>query len=74
MSLFGGTMSTSGSQASAVVPVAKNGASLILGLGRSLLLFSQTRGLLPASHPLLMSIGRTIASLGFLPKPYKVAQ
>lgn len=59
---------------SAVVPVAKNGASLILGLGRSLLLFSQTRGLLPASHPLLMSIGRTIASLGFLPKPYKVAQ
>lgn len=56
---------------SAIGPVAKNAVSLFLGLGRSLLLFRQTRHLLPASHPVLVSLGRTVASLGFLPKPYK---
>ncbi|MDP9811992.1 glycosyltransferase involved in cell wall biosynthesis [Rhizobium tibeticum] len=51
--------------------VAKNALSLGAGCLRSMALFLRTRRLLPASHPLLVSLGRTLASLGFLPTPYR---
>jgi glycosyltransferase involved in cell wall biosynthesis len=51
--------------------VAKNFVSLGLGLVRSLAAFGRTRAWLPASHPLLISVGRVMASLGMLPTPYK---
>jgi len=51
--------------------IAKNALSLGAGAMRSLTLLIRTRRLLPASHPLLVSIGRTLASLGFLPTPYR---
>jgi GT2 family glycosyltransferase len=51
--------------------LAKNVASLGVSVLRSALMLARTRKLLPASHPLLMSIGRTLASLGFSPVPYK---
>jgi GT2 family glycosyltransferase len=51
----------------------KNAVSLGLGLCRSLALFATTRRLLPATHPFLTSLGRTTASLGFIPKPYEAS-
>lgn len=51
--------------------LAKNMISIGLGVVRSIVMLVRTRKLLPATHPLLMSIGRTTASLGFLPTPYK---
>lgn len=51
--------------------LAKNGASLVLGLARGLGVLLRTRSPLLASHPLLMPVGRIVASLGLLPKPYK---
>jgi GT2 family glycosyltransferase len=49
----------------------KNGGSLALGIARGLGVLLRTRSPLLASHPLLMPVGRIIASLGMLPKPYK---
>lgn len=49
----------------------KNVASLGLGVVRSIAMLMRTRKPLPSTHPILMSIGRTTASLGFLPTPYK---
>lgn len=51
----------------------KNAGSLVLGIFRSLLILVSTRRLLPATHPFLTSLGRTVASLGFLPKPYEAS-
>ena len=51
--------------------LAKNVASLGLGILRGLAVLARTRSPLLASHPFLMPIGRITASLGFLPKPYK---
>ncbi len=51
--------------------IAKNALSLGAGFLRSMALLARTRRLLPASHPLLVSLGRTLASLGFLPTPYR---
>ena len=48
----------------------KNGASVVLGLARSLGVFARTRSPLLASHPLLMPVGRVVASLGLVPTPY----
>jgi len=53
--------------------IAKNALSLGAGCLRSMALFLRTRRLLPASHPLLVSLGRTLASLGFLPTPYRAS-
>jgi hypothetical protein len=53
--------------------IAKNALSLGAGFLRSMALFLRTRRLLPASHPLLVSLGRTLASLGFLPTPYRAS-
>ncbi|RDJ05711.1 glycosyltransferase family 2 protein [Rhizobium grahamii] len=53
--------------------IAKNALSLGAGVMRSLALLVKTRRLLPASHPLLVSVGRTLASLGFLPTPYRAS-
>lgn len=50
---------------------AKNFASLILGVARSLILFIKFKRLLPASHPVLMSLGRVLAGIGIIPMPYK---
>ncbi len=50
---------------------AKNGVSLVLGAARSLGLVLRGSSLVSASHPLLVSVGRVMASLGFLPQPYK---
>ncbi|MBW9114072.1 glycosyltransferase family 2 protein [Rhizobium cauense] len=58
---------------SAVHVFAKNGLSLGAGGLRSIALFIRTWRLLPASHPLLVSLGRTLASLGFLPTPYRAS-
>lgn len=52
---------------------AKNVASLALSIGRALGLLIRSRSLVVATHPVLMSVGRVIASLGFLPQPYKAA-
>ena len=54
--------------------LAKNVVSLGLGVFRSLGLLVKTRSLLGASHPFLVSVGRVVASLGFLPQPYKAAK
>ena len=51
----------------------KNVISLGLGVMRSLTKLSKTGSPLIASHPILMSIGRLAASLGFLPAPYKAS-
>ncbi|WP_431324527.1 glycosyltransferase family 2 protein [Rhizobium sp. YTU87027] len=59
--------------ASATRVLAKNALSIGAGSLRSIALFLQTRRLLPASHPLLVSLGRTLASLGFLPTPYQAS-
>ncbi|OWW00462.1 glycosyltransferase family 2 protein [Rhizobium sp. R693] len=59
--------------ASATRVLAKNALSLGAGSLRSMALFLKTRRLLPASHPLLVSLGRTLASLGFLPAPYRAS-
>lgn len=56
---------------SATRVLTKNALSLGAGGLRSIALFLRTRRLLPASHPLLVSLGRTLASLGFLPTPYQ---
>lgn len=58
---------------SAIRVIAKNALSLGAGFLRSMALFLRTRRLLPASHPLLVSLGRTLASLGFLPTPYRAS-
>jgi GT2 family glycosyltransferase len=58
---------------SAIRVIAKNALSLGAGCVRSMALFLRTRRLLPASHPLLVSLGRTLASLGFLPTPYRAS-
>ncbi|OWW05439.1 glycosyl transferase family A [Rhizobium sp. R72] len=58
---------------SATRVLAKNALSLGAGVFRSIALFIKTRRLLPASHPLLVSLGRTLASLGFLPAPYRAS-
>ena len=55
----------------AAAVLAKNAASLGLGVLRALSVLVRTRSPLLASHPLLMPVGRITASLGFLPKPYK---
>ncbi|KKC33820.1 glycosyltransferase family 2 protein [Devosia psychrophila] len=52
----------------------KNIGSLGLGLGRGLAVLLRTRSPLQASHPVLMPVGRIIASLGFIPQPYKSSQ
>ncbi|POF34315.1 glycosyltransferase family 2 protein [Roseibium marinum] len=58
---------------SPAVAWAKNLASLGLGVLRSIAVLAQTRRLLPASHPLLLPVGRFYAALGFLPAPYKAS-
>ena len=49
----------------------KNAVSLGLGVLRAARILARTGRMLPATHPILMSIGRITASLGFLPTPYK---
>lgn len=49
----------------------KNGLSLVLGVVRALRVLLRTGSPLLASHPLLLPVGRIVASLGLLPKPYK---
>ncbi|PVB60724.1 glycosyltransferase family 2 protein [Labrenzia sp. 011] len=56
---------------SAAVACAKTAASLGLGVLRSIAVLVRTRQLLPASHPLLLPVGRAYAALGCLPAPYK---
>lgn len=53
---------------------AKNLGSLLLGLARSLQVLVATREPLIASYPTLVSVGRLMASLGFVPKPYKASE
>jgi len=53
---------------------AKNFISLGLSIFKAIGLLIRTRRLLPASHPVLMSIGRITASFGFLPVPYKASE
>jgi GT2 family glycosyltransferase len=52
----------------------KNMISLGLGVFRTLSILARTRQFLPATHPILMSVGRTTASLGFLPAPYEASR
>jgi len=59
---------------SAAVAVAKNVASLGLGLVRSVAVLVRTGSLIGASHPLLLPVGRIMASLGMLPTPYKASR
>lgn len=49
----------------------KNFASLALGAVRSLVLLIKFKRVLPASHPILMSLGRVLAGVGVIPTPYK---
>ncbi|HEV7258748.1 MAG TPA: glycosyltransferase [Bosea sp. (in: a-proteobacteria)] len=49
----------------------KNAASLLLGVLRGLRVLVATGSPLLASHPFLMPIGRIVASVGLLPKPYR---
>jgi hypothetical protein len=49
----------------------KNVISLGLSLPRALLLGVKTRRFLPASHPVLMSLGRVLASFGITLSPYQ---
>lgn len=53
---------------------AKNVVSLGLSIFKAIGLLVRTRRLLPATHPVLMSIGRVTASFGFLPVPYKASE
>jgi hypothetical protein len=53
------------------VALAKNAASLGLGVLRGVSVLLSTGSPLLASHPLLMPVGRVVASLGLLPKPYR---
>lgn len=55
------------------LPIAllKNAASLLLGVVRGLRILVQTGSPLLASHSLLMPVGRIVASVGLLPKPYR---
>lgn len=50
---------------------AKNFGSLGLGILRSFGVLARTGSWLRASHPLLMPVGRVMASIGLLPAPYK---
>ncbi len=52
----------------------KNIISLGLSIFKAIGLLARTRRLLPATHPVLMSIGRITASFGFLPVPYKASE
>lgn len=61
------------SLSSIVLLQAKNAISLGLGFIRAARILAKTGRALPASHPILMSVGRITASLGFLPTPYKAA-
>lgn len=54
--------------------IAKNVVSLGLGIVRSIVALVRTQSFIGASHPLLVSIGRVVASLGFLPQPYKATR
>ena len=49
----------------------KNLLSLPLSLVRAAMLYSKTRHWLPASFPVLVSVGRSLGALGFAPAPYK---
>eukprot|EP00913_Durusdinium_trenchii_P004211 g3903.t1 len=51
----------------------KNAISLGLSFYRALCILAATRRLLPSTHPLLTSVGRLTASLGFLPRPYEAS-
>ncbi len=53
------------------IALAKNAASLGLGVLRGVSVLLRTGSPLLASHPLLMPVGRVVASLGLLPKPYR---
>ncbi len=53
---------------------AKNIISLVLSIFKAASLLARTKRLLPATHPVLMSIGRVTASFGFLPVPYKASE
>lgn len=53
---------------------AKNLVSLGLSIFKAIGLLARTKRLLPATHPVLMSIGRVTASFGFLPVPYKASE
>ena len=52
----------------------KNVISLGLSLFKAIGLLAHTKRFLPATHPVLMSIGRITASFGFLPMPYKASE
>ena len=52
----------------------KNIASLGLGVVRGAAVLVRTGSWLGASHPLLLPVGRIMASLGMLPTPYKAAR
>lgn len=54
--------------------VMKNVASLGLGIVRSAAVLLRTGSVLGASHPLLLPIGRIMASLGSVPTPYKASR
>lgn len=49
----------------------KNGISLGLSPLRAARLLIKTRRILPATHPILMSVGRIMGSFGMVPTPYK---
>jgi len=49
----------------------KNLLSLLLSLVRACRLFVKTGHWLPASFPVLVSVGRSMGALGFAPAPYK---
>lgn len=53
------------------IALAKNAASLVMGVLRGVKVLLRTGSPLLASHPLLMPVGRIVASLGLLPKPYR---
>ena len=53
---------------------AKNVVSLGLSLVRAATILLKTRQPLPASHPILMSVGRVLASFGVTLSPYKAPQ
>jgi GT2 family glycosyltransferase len=51
----------------------KNMGSLGLSALRSVAILGRSWRILPATHPLLMSLGRVTASFGILPTPYKAS-
>jgi GT2 family glycosyltransferase len=51
----------------------KNAMTLPLSLGRAARLYYHTRHWLPASFPILVSIGRNLGAFGFAPAPYKAS-